>query len=261
MSTGRFGWYELMTHEPAKAREFYAKLFGWGVKEEKMGEGYTYHTIVNGECQLGGYVEDNQSPANSPAHWVSCVNVKDVDATIKTAKKQGAKTLMGPMDLGENGRYAVLADAQGAVFSIHSAKAGAPEMPTCAENENTFVWTELSTNNPAAAKKFYGAIGGWTFDRFESMGNDEYWIAKSEGQGFAGIWKMKPAAEGGPPAPMWTPYVSVSDPDAILAKAKELGGRILMEATDAPKVGRFAVLADPYGGVIGILRPEPGMEM
>ena len=262
MTTGHFGWYELMTHDPEKASEFYGKLFGWDVKEEKMGEDLTYNTIVAGECQLGGFVEDTQSPSDSPAKWVSCVSVKSVDDTVKTAKKQGAKILMGPIDIGEAGRYAVLSDAQGAVFSIHSMKTGGPDMPACALHENVFVWTELATSDSDAAKKFYGKVSGWTFDKFPGGDGQDYWIAKAaDGQGIGGIWNIKAGAPNAPPTPMWTPYVSVADPDAIVAKAKSLGARVLMEPQDVPKVGRFGVLADPFGGVIGVIHGDPDNPM
>jgi predicted enzyme related to lactoylglutathione lyase len=57
--------------------------------------------------------------------------------------------------------------------------------------------------------------------------------------------------------PHWQPYVAVGDPDATTAKAKDLGGAVLAEPMDVPKVGRIAVLRDPQGATFGIIRPEP----
>jgi uncharacterized protein len=62
------------------------------------------------------------------------------------------------------------------------------------------------------------------------------------------------AVEDAPPH--WQPYVGVSDPDATVAKAGELGGRTLVEPMDVPQVGRFAVLQDPQGAVFGIIRGD-----
>ncbi len=57
--------------------------------------------------------------------------------------------------------------------------------------------------------------------------------------------------------PHWQPYVAVADPDATTARAKELGGSVLMEPMEVPKVGRIAVLGDPQGATFGIIKPDP----
>ena len=55
----------------------------------------------------------------------------------------------------------------------------------------------------------------------------------------------------------WTPYVGVEDTDAACATAKELGAGVIVEPTDVPTVGRYAILKDPQGAVFGIIRGEP----
>lgn len=55
----------------------------------------------------------------------------------------------------------------------------------------------------------------------------------------------------------WVPYVSVSDCDAILAKALLLGATQLLAPTEVPQVGRFAVLSDPLGAPIGVIKVAP----
>jgi predicted enzyme related to lactoylglutathione lyase len=51
--------------------------------------------------------------------------------------------------------------------------------------------------------------------------------------------------------------VGVNDPDATVAKAKELGASVLVEPMDIPGVGRFAVLQDPQGAAFGVIRGDP----
>jgi uncharacterized protein len=36
-----------------------------------------------------------------------------------------------------------------------------------------------------------------------------------------------------------------------------LGGGVLAEPMDVPKVGRIAVLRDPQGATLGIIKPDP----
>jgi hypothetical protein len=56
--------------------------------------------------------------ASVPPLWQPYVAVEDADATTAKAKELGASTLMGPMDIPNVGRIAVLRDPQGAVFGI-----------------------------------------------------------------------------------------------------------------------------------------------
>ena len=46
--------------------------------------------------------------------------------------------------------------------------------------------------------------------------------------------------------PHWTSNVYVDDVDKTAADARLLGGRVLVEQSDFPNVGRLAVLADPH---------------
>jgi hypothetical protein len=58
----------------------------------------------------------------------------------------------------------------------------------------------------------------------------------------------------GPMPPNWGIYIAVDDCDGKVAKAQTLGGRTYVPPTDIPKVGRFAVLADPQGAVFNIIQ-------
>ena len=42
--------------------------------------------------------------------------------------------------------------------------------------------------------------------------------------------------------------------DESAKKAADLGGRVYVKPTDIPKVGRFAVVADPQGTVFDIIK-------
>ena len=53
-----------------------------------------------------------------------------------------------------------------------------------------------------------------------------------------------------------TIYVAVDDLEVTLAKVKELGGTPVVPPTPIPGVGAFALLQDPEGNTIGIIRPD-----
>lgn len=49
-------------------------------------------------------------------------------------------------------------------------------------------------------------------------------------------------------------YITVDDCDEALARAKQNGATVVAEPVDAPP-GRFAILRDPIGGMIGVIKP------
>lgn len=116
-----------------------------------------------------------------------------------------------------------------------------------------FNWNELMTNDIERAKAFYASALGWTYDPFP-MPDGEYWIAKArDGQPTAGLMPMDP--EDTESQPGWLSYVEVDDLDACLSAARAGGGTILQEPMDIPNVGRIAVVEDPSGAVLGLMKP------
>ncbi|MFE7933426.1 hypothetical protein ACFU6S_32850 [Streptomyces sp. NPDC057456] len=51
----------------------------------------------------------------------------------------------------------------------------------------------------------------------------------------------------------------VTDVDTVLTAATAKGGSVLMTAADVPDVGRISWLADPFGAVFALLKPDPRM--
>ena len=115
----------------------------------------------------------------------------------------------------------------------------------------TFCWNELVSSDPAKSAEFYTAIGGFDVKSMDMPGMGTYTTLESDGKPRAGV--VKPPMDGVPQ--MWTPYVQVTNADQTAEKAKKLGATILVPPTSVPTVGRFAILSDPQGGVIGILQP------
>jgi predicted enzyme related to lactoylglutathione lyase len=80
-----------------------------------------------------------------------------------------------------------------------------------------------------------------------------YHILNNDGAGRAGV--IKAPVPGVPP--QWVPYVQVDDPDKIAEKAKKLGATLKVPPADIPDVGRFAIMVDPQGATLGILKAAP----
>lgn len=107
-----------------------------------------------------------------------------------------------------------------------------------------FGWFELMTTDVNAAKKFYTDLLDWTTEDMP-MENMDYTVIKVEDDQVAGIMSMPP--DSGEMPPTWGIYITVKDVDATITRAKELGGKVLVEPRDIPNVGRFCVIQDPQG--------------
>jgi predicted enzyme related to lactoylglutathione lyase len=110
-----------------------------------------------------------------------------------------------------------------------------------------FVWRELMTDDVDRARRFYGDLFGWSWKGQEMGPDGTYWLASRDGQGVCGVMQ-KPA--GVPMPSAWSSYVLVDDVDAVAARCKAAGGRVLRAPADIPDIGRFAVIADPWGAVL-----------
>jgi predicted enzyme related to lactoylglutathione lyase len=114
---GSVCWCELATRDPSRAGEFYAGLFGWGLKPAaEAGESYTYLTLA-GES-IGGMLPMTDEWGDAVSHWDIYFRVADVDATVARARHLGGEVPYGPFDAPGVGRLAMLADSEGAGFNI-----------------------------------------------------------------------------------------------------------------------------------------------
>jgi predicted enzyme related to lactoylglutathione lyase len=236
---GKFVWHDHTSNDPEEARRFYSELLGWQTEVWKPGE-MDYPMIKVGDGMHGGF---GKAEGGAPPHWLGHVVIEDVDETARQAEAAGARLLFGPSDIPEVGRFAVIADPQGAVLSLYSPAGDQPP------SEGVFVWDELHTTDIDAAKSFYGEILGWTA-RDESMGDMTYTMFQRAGDvEAAGAMALRPGMEA---PPHWLPYIATDSVDASAQKARALGATIHVEPTDIPDVGRFAVIQDPTGAAVGL---------
>jgi len=123
-------------------------------------------------------------------------------------------------------------------------------MATPFETHGAFSWTELITNDVPAARKFYGALLGWQFKDMEGS-PVKYGIISTGEQDIGGMMATPAEAKGMPPA--WGTYVTVKNVDEVAGKVAGLGGKVLIQPQDIPKVGRFALIQDPQGAMISVI--------
>lgn len=114
---GGVNWVELLTRDPSAAEGFYADLFGWKTETEQM-EGTAYTTFkLDGEMVAGMMMMPDAVPAAAPSHWGAYFTVADCEAAEKKTRELGGQVLRGTVAM-DMGKFAVLADPQGATFNI-----------------------------------------------------------------------------------------------------------------------------------------------
>ena len=116
---GALGWTQLNAATPESAKPFYTGLFGWTYRDDPMPWGVYTTWLRSGE--IAGGMLPMPPEVKAPSHWLSYFVTKDVDRAHAQAAALGAQTHVGPTDLPGGGRFAVLADPQGAAFGLMSA--------------------------------------------------------------------------------------------------------------------------------------------
>ncbi len=141
LADGQFVWNELLTHDTATCAAWYPRTLGWHVASQDMsgpdGKSMTYHCFQRAADGSVPYADAGmmQMPpeAGAPSHWLHYVQVDDVDQKTAQAQALGGSVHCAPVDLPGIGRFAVLADPQGAAFAIFQG-VKAPE--ACPETSN-----------------------------------------------------------------------------------------------------------------------------
>ena len=117
---GSLAWTQLNAKDTAGAKKFYPALLGWKVQDDEMPAamgGGAYTTWLKADGPAGGMMTmPKEAPA--PSHWLPYFAVANVDAVATQAGTLGALTYVPPTDIPGTGRFAVLADPQGATFAI-----------------------------------------------------------------------------------------------------------------------------------------------
>ncbi|HWG76386.1 MAG TPA: VOC family protein [Steroidobacteraceae bacterium] len=246
---GRFIWQELMTDDTAGAADFYAKVIGWQVQSPAHPNG-DYSVFANARHPVGGVMSLPQHARDAGArpHWLPYIGADDVDGTVGRVEKLGGKVLRAASDVPDVGRYAVLADPQGAAFGVyHPLQSAAPASGQPGQGE--FAWQELATTDFEAAFRFYSELFGWqSLQRMDMGPAGTYLIFGRNGVRQGGIYKLSAQM----PAPYWLSYISVPDVDVAAGKAREHAARVINGPMDVPDGGRIAQLLDRSGVLFAI---------
>ena len=243
---GQFVWHELLTPDTAAAGAFYPRVAGW--KSEPWEANPSYTLWVGSAGPMGGLMSlpEEAAAENAPASWLPYIGAPDLEQTVAKAQQLGGRVIKDVTAIPDAGRFAVLADPQGAVFAVHAAaqQGSSPSQPP-----GDFSWHELATTDFEAALRFYSKLFGWSKGPTHDMGEMGYYqLFTQGGNQMGGMYKLQP----GVTTPHWLSYVRVQDVDKAASAAKAAGGRVVNGPMEVPGGDWIAQIVDPQGAAFAV---------
>ena len=270
-------WVDTAQPEPDAAVAFYRSLFGWEFADRMPADAPGHYFVASlDDLDVAAVASAPDGAPTTPA-WNMYIWVESADATAAKVVEAGGQVLAEPFDILDAGRMAVCTDPSGAVFSIWQARGHRGAQSVNAPG--TWNFSELNTRDPDGVEVFYGAVFGWEATLLEGDG-PAMWRMPGYGDflelrdpdvrsrqadvgappGFedAIAWLMPMTSDQFPEdvPPHWSVTFAVDDTDAVVARASELGGKVLVPPFDAPFV-RSAVISDPQGAVLTVSKFVP----
>jgi len=245
---GKFIWADLFTGDPVAATKFYTSLFGWTVDLTTQNN-QVYIVLRNQGNPVAGLVARPTASAKRPSRWIGYIAVPDLNAAIAVTTKNGGLVRAEPRAFPDRGFQAIVADNEGAAIGLLQSTSGDPA--DAEPRPGDWQWFELFAKQPQASIDFYRKLAGYEVapDLRSDRKND--FFLSSGGQARAGVAPL-------PDDPMeatpdWLGVVRVAGMDATLAEVTKLGGKVLVPPHAAALGSRFAIIADPTGGSIGLV--------
>jgi uncharacterized protein len=239
-------WVDLAAKDPAAARDFYTKVFGWDVEvnPDPQYGGYALARVAGRDVAgIGGMMTPDQ-----PSAWSVYIATDDAEDLGRRVEAAGGKVVMPAFDVGEQGRMAVFQDPSGAFISAwQGTRMGGFQT----EGANTFSWAELNSRDLERAVPFYEDVFGWTSNRMTG-GPMPYVEFQIDGERIAGATEIGQMVPPDVPS-YWLAYFEADDVDETFGRAVGAGARVIVAPMDFPG-GRFAIVGDPQAAVFGIVR-------
>jgi uncharacterized protein len=246
---GKFVWIDLVTADVPAAEKFYGGLFGWTFAELGTGAG-RYTLAYQAGLPVAGIAARPAAPGQArTSWWIAFMSVADVHQAAADVVARGGKVLIPARPVEGRGRMAVLADPDGAPFGLVKSSSGDP--PDFRAEPGEWIWAVYQSPDAASAAAFYQELGNYEVVPGGMVGNAASFSLQAEGYARASLVEIPP---GRPELrPEWLYFVRVGDVAASLARAVELGGKVIAPPRPDLLDGRLAVIADPGGALLGLM--------
>lgn len=249
-----FFWYELTTTDLDAAEAFYTAVVGWRAEPFENAAASPRYVVVNaGDRGVGGLttLPDEAAKMGVPAAWMGYFPTKDINGSVDALQKAGGVVDRPVYEVPGVGRFAVVADPQGAAFMF--LEPNGPDQPPVPLNTPGHVgWHELYTTDWQQAFDFYSGQFGWVKDQpfdMELMGI--YQLFSVDGVVSGGMMN-KPEQI---PNPVWLFYFNVAAIDDAAKRVVDNGGKIVMGPMEVPNGQWIVQCTDPQGAYFALLAP------
>ena len=255
-------WYELGTCDQNGASAFYGKILGWQTIDAGL-EGFTYLLARSGAEMVAGMMPLDAQAGTPPPNWRIYFAVDDCDKAAADMVTAGGQIQQPPADIPGTGRFAILADPQGAGFGVLQPDMSqmTPEQVAKAETTGAFDqkkaghgnWNELMTSDPEAGFAFYAGQFGWTKGEAMPMGEmGTYQLFRRGGLDIGAVQGL-----GGAPAPCWLPYFGANGSmTAMVETIKAEGGTVHHGPAEVPGPAWIVIAQDPQGAWFALVGSE-----
>jgi predicted enzyme related to lactoylglutathione lyase len=208
-----------------------------------------------GGVPVAGMAARQPSPGQvRQSRWIAYMSVADVDRAAADVVAKGGKVLIPARAVEGRGRMAVLADPDGAPVGLVKSSSGDP--PDYRAEPGEWTWAIYQSPDAASAAAFYQDLGGYeVVPDDDRLGNAVSFTLQAEGYARASLVEIP--AGSTELRPDWLFFVRVPDVAASVARAVELGGRVIVAPRPDLLDGRMAVIADPGGAPLGLLSWNP----
>jgi predicted enzyme related to lactoylglutathione lyase len=133
--------------------------------------------------------------------------------------------------------------------------------------QHTIVHFEIPADQPERAARFYRELFGWDIKQYEGTvaGGMDYWMVRTiptdeqgrpSGPGVNGGLMRRMYPNQGP-----VNYINVESVDQSVARAQQLGAKVLMGKTPVPGMGWFAQLTDTEGNLFAVWESDVSAAM
>ena len=251
MASNTFVWYELMTTDAAAAAAFYEGVLGMSGADSGMAD-MKYTIVSAGGAPVGGIMDipaEAMKMGARPA-WMGYVGVADVDAYAAKVKAAGGAVHHAPQDIPGVGRFAVVADPQGAAFMLFRGSSDEAPPNAAPGTPGHVGWHELHAGDGPAAFAFYSGLFGWTADQAMDMGEmGVYQLFAAGGTAIGGMMTKTSDV----PAPNGHYYFNVDAVEPAMERVKKGGGQVLNGPMEVPGPMWIAQCIDPQGAMFAIV--------
>jgi predicted enzyme related to lactoylglutathione lyase len=251
---GKFTWFDCVTDDTYGSKAFYGVVFGWDF--HSIGSGTGRYTLIESRGRNVGGLHFRPRVPGTPQgnRWISLMSVDDPAAAARYVETHGGKVVVAPTTFEGRGVHALFRDNEGALFGVLKSDTGDPPDGPAVAGE--FLWLDLFTRDPKKAAEFYRGLAGYDVVARDSPSRGTRVVLKTGGVTRAAVIDLPKDIA----TPGWLPFVQVDDVAAAVGRATANGGKVVFKPRADYFGGHVAVIADPQGGVIGLVNQAGAMK-